>query len=183
MNRASLEHVLRAAASISGEREFVVIGSQAVLGQFPEAPAALLVSIEVDLYPRHAPQKSDVVDGAIGELSDFHTSFGYYAHGVDETTATLPDGWESRLVPVHNDNTGGATGWCLEIHDLATSKLVAGRERDMTYGAVRLRERLVDAAVLRQRLAALSLQPDRVAELRERLDRLIPEGTDAGERP
>ena len=72
MNRAALEHILRAAAAIANEREFVVIGSQAVHGQYPDAPPSLLVSIEVDLYPRHAPEKSNLVDGAIGELSAFH---------------------------------------------------------------------------------------------------------------
>jgi hypothetical protein len=126
MTRTALEHVLRAAAAITNERELVVIGSQAVLGQFPDAPEALLASIEVDVYPRHAPEKSDLIDGAIGELSSFHQTFGYYAHGVDETTATLPAGWIQRLVPVHNENTGGAIGWCLDVHDLAVSKLVAG---------------------------------------------------------
>ena len=69
MNRAALEHILRAAAAIADERDFVVIGSQAVLGQFPHAPDALLVSIEADIYPRQAPAKSDLIDGAIGELS------------------------------------------------------------------------------------------------------------------
>jgi hypothetical protein len=64
-----------------------VIGSRAVLGQFPHAPGALLVSIEADIYPRQAPARSDLIDGAIGELSMFHQTF---AHGVDETTATLP---------------------------------------------------------------------------------------------
>ena len=59
MNRAALEHILRAASAISNEREFVVIGSQAVLGQFPTAPAALLASVEVDVYPRHAPGMSE----------------------------------------------------------------------------------------------------------------------------
>jgi hypothetical protein len=121
MNRAALEHLLRAAAAITNERELVVIGSQAILGQFPEAPAALLTSIEADLYPRHAPHKSELIDGAIGELSSFHQTFGYYAHGVDDTTATLPRGWEGRLVPITNENTAGAIGWCLEVHDLAAA--------------------------------------------------------------
>jgi hypothetical protein len=49
MDRAALEHILRAAAAIANEREFVVISSQAVLGQFPDAPDALLASIEADL--------------------------------------------------------------------------------------------------------------------------------------
>jgi len=60
MNRADLEHILRAAAAICNEREFIVIGSQAILGQYPDAPLSLLVSIEADVYPRHAPVLIDV---------------------------------------------------------------------------------------------------------------------------
>jgi hypothetical protein len=172
MTRAALEHILRAAAAIANEREFIVIGSQAVLGQFPEAPEALRVSIEADVYPRYAPEKADLIDGAIGELSAFHQTFGYYAHGVDETTATLPKGWDQRLVPICSQNTGGATGWCLEIHDLALSKLVAGRERDLEFVQVLLREGLADPAVLRDRVAALSVPEDRLDTVRQRVNRL-----------
>ena len=169
MDRAALEHVLRAASAIADEREFVVIGSQAVLGQFPNAPEALLASVEVDVYPRRAPEKSDLIDGAIGELSAFHQTFGYYAHGVDETTATLPAGWTDRLVPVRNENTAGATGWCLEVHDLAISKLVAGRERDLEFLEILMRERMVDSALLSHRLEMLGLPDDRMEVLRRRL--------------
>jgi hypothetical protein len=79
MTRVALEHLLRAASAITNEREFVVIGSQAILGQLPAAPDALLVSIEADLYPRYAPEKADLFDAAMGELSRFHETFGYYA--------------------------------------------------------------------------------------------------------
>jgi hypothetical protein len=44
MTRSELEHVIRAAGAIADDRQIVVIGSQAVLGQFPAAPAALRVS-------------------------------------------------------------------------------------------------------------------------------------------
>ena len=173
MNRAALEHILRAAAAIADERDFVVIGSQAVLGQFPHAPDALLVSIEADIYPRQAPAKSGLIDGAIGELSMFHQTFGYYAHGVDETTATLPAGWSDRLVPLANDNTGGATGWCLEVHDLAVSKLVAGRDKDLDFVRVLLRERIVDPALLEERVTMLS-DPGGVRDLaRSRLSQVL----------
>ena len=172
MNRAALEHVLRAASAITDEREIVVIGSQSVLGQFPDAPAALLTSVEVDVYPRHAPEKADLIDGAIGELSRFHETFGYYAHGVDDTTATLPYGWTERLVLVRNENTGGATGLCLEVHDLAISKLVAGRERDWAFLRVLARERLVDRRVLEDRLTAVALPEERIVALRASLGRL-----------
>jgi hypothetical protein len=49
MNRAELEHVIRAASGIVGDPDIVVIGSQAVLAQFPAAPAPLLASMEVDV--------------------------------------------------------------------------------------------------------------------------------------
>jgi hypothetical protein len=172
MTRAALEHLLRAAAALTNERDFVVIGSQAVLGQFASAPDALLVSIEADLYPRDAPEKADVIDGAIGELSTFHQTFGYYAHGVDETTATLPAGWKDRLVPLHNENTGGATGWCLDVYDLASSKLVAGRERDIDFLRVLVRERLVELTLLDQRVRRLPIGAERIEPLRARLNQL-----------
>jgi hypothetical protein len=173
MNRAALEHILRAAAAIANEREFVVIGSQAILGQFPDAPDRLLVSIEADLYPRHAPERSDLIDGAIGELSAFHEAFGYYAHGVDDTTAVLPAGWAERLVRLENENTGGAVGWCLEVHDLAASKLVAGREQDARFLRVLLTERMVDPGLLAKRVESLLLPLDRLKAVRERLGRLL----------
>ena len=98
MTRPQLEHIIRAAAGTAGVRDLVVIGSQAILGSYPDAPAELTRSIEADVFPREAPDRSVVIDGAIGELSLFHETFGYYAHGVDETTAVLPNGWRDRLV-------------------------------------------------------------------------------------
>ena len=173
MNRSQLEHILRAAAAITDERDIVVIGSQAVLSQFPQAPGDLLVSVEADVFPRHAPAKSILIDGAIGELSTFHQTFGYYAHGVDETTATLPFGWKERLVPICNENTGGATGWCLEVHDLAASKLIAGREKDLDFARVLLREKMAQPETLLVRVNTLPVTAERLQMARERLERLL----------
>jgi hypothetical protein len=82
MRRADLEHVVAAAAQIVGEAEFVVVGSQAILGSYPAAPASLLRSQEADVYPRNAPEKAIRIDGAIGDGSYFHQTHGYYAHAV-----------------------------------------------------------------------------------------------------
>ena len=172
MNRAELEHIIRAASGITSQPDLVVVGSQAVLAQFPDAPAALLSSMEADIYPRHRPDLSIQIDGAIGERSLFHETFGYYAHGVDETTATLTPGWQQRLVPIHNENTGGATGWCLEVHDLAASKLVAGREKDLDFVQVMLREKMLNLETLAERAASLPVPSDRLQLTRERLRRL-----------
>jgi hypothetical protein len=175
MTRAALEHIVRAAAAVSNERDIVVIGSQSVLGQFPNAPEALLASIEADVYPRHAPERSDLIDGAIGELSTFHATFGYYAHGVDQTTAVLPAGWDGRLVRVDTEGTAGAVGWCLEVHDLAVSKLVAGRDRDIEFVRVLVREGMIDPTVVEERLSGLTITDSRVPFARDRFRRICRE--------
>jgi hypothetical protein len=150
VNRAQLEHVIRAAATIAGDTEIVVIGSQAILGRYPQAPAELLVSADVDLFPRNHPERADLIEGSIGELSPFHETYGYYAQGVGERTAVLPEGWESRLVPIP---TPAGTGLCLEPHDLLISKYVAGREKDRDYVRSAARHRLADRQTLLERLA------------------------------
>lgn len=96
MTREQLEHVLRAAAAIAQENSLVVVESQAVLLPFPNAPAALLASREVDLYPALHPERSDLIDGAIGALSSFDATFGYHADGVGPETAVMPSDWMDR---------------------------------------------------------------------------------------
>jgi len=72
-----LEHIIRAAGAIADTQDLVVNGSQAVLGQFPDAPEELLVSIEADVFPRGDPGRGDLIDGSIGEGSPFQREFGY----------------------------------------------------------------------------------------------------------
>ncbi len=173
MRRPQLEHIIRAATGITGGAEFVIVGSQAVLGQFPQAPDELLVSIEADVFSLRDTADNDLIDGSIGEGSPFHQTFGYYAHGVSGETAVLPSGWRERLVPIHNSNTGGGTGLCLEIHDLAVSKLVAGREKDMDFIAGILRHRLANAETVRTRLGDTALPSERLTTCLHRLNRVI----------
>jgi len=176
MHRLQLEHIIRAAAGITGAAEFVIVGSQSVLGQFPQAPDELLVSIEADIFSLRDPADSDLIDGSIGEGSPFHQTFGYYAHGISEETAVLPVGWRERLIPVHNQNTGGGTGLCLEIHDLAVSKLVAGREKDFDFVGGLLRHHLAKAPLVRERLVVTPLPAERLQICLARLDRLTKTG-------
>lgn len=159
MTRKQLEHLLRAAAVIAGDDEIVVLGSQAILGQFPEAPAAMRGSMEADLFPRNHPERSELIEGSIGELSPFHETFGYYAQGISEETARLPQGWKDRLVVIQNENTRGARGLCLEVHDLLVSKAVAGREKDLAFLREAARHRMADLEILLQRLAMVEVDP------------------------
>lgn len=152
MTREQLEHLLRAAADIADDDTIVVIGSQAILGQFPDAPAAMRVSTEADLWPLHHPERADLIEGSIGELSPFHQTFGYYAQGVGEETARLPEGWKDRLVVIQNENTRGVRGLCLEVHDLLVAKAIAGRDKDLDFLAEAAKHHLASVEILLDRL-------------------------------
>ncbi len=159
MRREDFEHVIGAAANVSGEDEIVVIGSQAILGPFPDAPETLLRSMEADIYPRATPSKSNWIDGALGDGSTFHESFGYYAHGVGPETAKAPTGWQDRLVrveiPPRHLSKQRPVAYRLEPHDLVLAKCVAGRERDWEFAQDALTAGVVEPGELLARVPDL----------------------------
>lgn len=91
------------------------------------------MSDEADIYPLHAPELADQIDGGIGEGAMFHKTDGYYAQGVGPETAVLPDGWQDRLHKVQNANTDSRIGWCLDVLDLFMSKAFAARKKDHVF--------------------------------------------------
>jgi hypothetical protein len=91
------------------------------------------MSAEADIYPLQAPELAEQIDGAIGEGSRFHETYGYYAQGVGPETAVLPFGWMERVHRVQGPNTNGRVGYCLDLADLFMSKAVAGREKDRVF--------------------------------------------------
>lgn len=159
MRREDFEHVIAAAAEVSGEREIVVIGSQAILGSVADPPKAMLFSMEADVYPLRDPAKAEEIDGSLGDGSAFHGTYGYYAHGVGPETAKAPAGWEGRLVrvevPPRVGQKEGAVALCLEVHDLVLAKCVAGRERDWDFARSAIEEGLVEAEELFRRIPDL----------------------------
>ena len=174
MTRAELEHAIRAACDVSGEDQVYVFGSQAILGQYPDAPETLRQSVEADIAPVTAIDMVDVIDAQLGELSPFHDAFGFYVHGVSIEAAVLPEGWQKRAIAVRNDNTRNNTGWCVEAHDLAVSKLVAFRDKDTSFVRVLIVEKLIKPSELLLRLRQLPHHHERVtAELLELIEAWI----------
>jgi hypothetical protein len=166
VTRDQLEHAIRAACEVADDTELWVFGSQAILGQYPDAPESLRVSIEVDVQPKNQPDAADYIDGALGELSLFHQTHGFYVHGISIESAVLPKDWEQRAIAIrHPIGTRGNTGWCIEAHDLAASKLVAFREKDKEFLRLLLIEGMIDAEILTERISELDLDD----QIRERL--------------
>ena len=173
MRREHFEHVIAAAAHVADEEELVVIGSQAILGSHPDAPATLLRSIEADVYPLRQPENADAIDGALGDGSPFHRAFGYYAHGVGPDTARAPAGWQDRLIraaiPPRAGSTRTVTALCLEPHDLVLAKCVAGRERDWDFAREAVSANIVNAQELLRRIDDLPVEQAHREHIRELL--------------
>lgn len=172
MNRDEFDHGIRAAASILGVDEILVIGSQAIHASVDEPlPEAALRSVEVDVAAMDDDDgdKADLIDGAIGEASMFHESFGFYVQGVVAESAILPRGWRERLIPYSTPATGGVVAWCLEIHDLWVSKAIAGRSKDREFCRALLDAAHVDPDILVERLGEVDGLEPAVAESVERM--------------
>jgi hypothetical protein len=170
---SQFEHVVRAAANVTEQDEFVVIGSQAILGSFEQPPDALLQSMEVDIYPMRDPNGADRIDGALGDGSQFHLAYGYYARGVGPETAKAPHGWQTRLVrraiPPRPGSQRTAIAWCLEVHDLVLSKCAAGRDRDWEYVAEAVKAAILQPDVLLTRVSDLPVADD----VRDHVDEML----------
>ena len=133
MTREELEHIIRASADVTDQYEFVIVGSQSILGPIPHPEDVFTMSAEADIYPLHAPELAEKIEGALGEGSRFHDTYGYYAQGVGPETAVLPEGWIERVHRVQGEGTNGRVGYCLDVADLFMSKAAAGREKDREF--------------------------------------------------
>jgi len=162
MKKREVDHVLRAAGRITGEKQFIIIGSQSLHGKYPDLPDDLVKSFEVDLMASKNADRTEWLN-VIGVYSPFHESFGYYADPVDHGTATLPKGWKGRLVNLPDGDTEGVRGLCLDPHDLAIAKYVAHRDKDVIF----TRELANRGIVSRERLLELLDQTALSAELRD----------------
>lgn len=157
MTREELEHLIRASAAVTNQYEFVIVGSQSILGALPNPEAVFTMSAEADIYPLAAPDLADKIDGALGEGSQFHETYGYYAQGVGPDTAVLPTGWQQRLHRVQNAATNDRVGYCLDLVDLFLSKAAAGRDKDRLFCIALLQHRHVSSADALARVAAMPL--------------------------
>ena len=174
VKRSQLEHALRAAKEVTGENEFIVVGSASILGSFPvKGEAITLATREIDIYPRFHPKKSIQLE-AIGRDSPFSVTHGFWIDSVGPETATLPKGWEERLVKVCNENTNGAIGWRLDPHDVAVSKLVAHRPKDIEFVEAILKSGAGDANIIRKRLAETEIPHRQILNMAEsHLDQIL----------
>jgi Nucleotidyltransferase of unknown function (DUF6036) len=170
VTREQLAHVLRTVARISGDRDILVIGSQSILGSYPEdqLPPEATGSMEVDTAFFGDPDgaKADVVDVNLGEFSEFHDEFGYYPQGVSVTSGVFPDGWRDRLVAFEGPGTEPGRGLCPEPHDCILAKLVRFDDKDIRFAYALVRAGLIDLDTLDRRAGTVPAHPAVIDRIR-----------------
>ena len=135
LRRPDIDHILRAAASLSGHSRFVMVGTGAVIAMAKHIPVAMMMTEEIDIYVENTTDAeliSDLIDASIGRDSQFHRTFGYYGDGVSEQTAVMPPDWRGRATE-YATSDGLATAVCPSADDIAIAKLCAWREKDQAW--------------------------------------------------
>jgi hypothetical protein len=112
--------------------QVIVLGSASLLASFPElgdGSEPLTATYDADLCPQPFDETTALmIHESLGESGAFHLRHGYHVDVLkEEVFETMPPGWRERLVPV----PGVDGAWALEPHDLAATKLLVGREKDI----------------------------------------------------
>jgi hypothetical protein len=151
VNRAEFEHIVRAAADVVDD-DVVVIGSQAILAQHPDAPRSYC-----------APPSSTSSRAQSSRRPTTSTARSEMDHRFTRRSATTriasgrrpsprrPVG-KNRLIrvelPKRQRKRGTVVAWCIEKHDLVLAKLAAGREHDREFVKAAVASGLVDTEQL-----------------------------------
>lgn len=151
MRREDLRRLFAQARTLSGEADYVVFGSLAALGYAGEVPPRMAMSVDVDAYTRRDPARVFELASALGQGSPFEAEHGYYLDPISPRVATLPPGWEERLVRIELEP--GLAAWFLEPNDAAVSKYARMEPRDREWIRAGLQAGILSLAILDARFA------------------------------
>lgn len=163
-----------------------VIGSQAILAGWSNAPAAARTSPEIDAYPANAREwelqfgieASEEINALFGFGSQFHMTNKFYIDGVDERTASLPPDWRDRAVEFEIEaEDKPIRAIAPSVDDLAASKLNRFEPKDLKFVEACHRVRPFDHERLRTLVRATKPAPAKLALIDDFLDRLAKRET------
>jgi hypothetical protein len=174
-SKEDIERAVRAVAHEFSTDTVFIIGSQAILMSWPDAPEEMRGTPEVDAYPENARlweieeakraggpplEASEHIHGLFGEGSAFHITHGFYIDGVDEGTARLPRGWQARATVRRFDVYGRTVKAVAPApEDLIVSKLARLDDKDKDFVEAYHRARPLDIQLIVKRIAETDLDP------------------------
>jgi hypothetical protein len=143
MNLDQFYHIARASCAVAAVEYVTVFGSNAILPwlndmgiqdmrQFLDPD---IVSRELDLCVGDGAddELNLLVDGTLGELSQFDETFGVYAHpNPIEGLFQAPPSWQKRI-RIDKEPKSNINIVVPHYRDLAVSKIIAGRPKDLDF--------------------------------------------------
>ena len=133
MRKSDLFELVREIKRLAPGEMPIIVGSQAVHAVASFLPEIVRQSIECDfLFAGGKTETRTEVNKKLGVFSLYQLEHGFYADALGLATVVLPTGWRERLQPLEDEN-GNVVAFCAEIHDVAVSKLIAGREKDFLF--------------------------------------------------
>jgi hypothetical protein len=164
--------LLRRVSEMTNISEPVIVGSHSLFAITDLVPSIVDRSVEADfLLGPYSIEMMRKVNDELGVTSDFYHAHGYYADGLGLATVVLVQGWQDRLQPL-KDESGQVVAQCLEVHDVAVSKMMAGRDKDMIFLSALLDGNLISLPTLAER-AALIQQTASEGALLPRLEKFF----------
>jgi hypothetical protein len=103
----------------------------------------------VDAYCRDDPARTLDLAPALGQGSPFEAEHGFYLDPITPRVATLPAGWEARLV--RQQLGPDLAAWFLEPNDAAVSKYARMEPRDREWIRPGLRAGILSLPILEAR--------------------------------
>lgn len=172
MEKSDLFDLINAVQAILVDDLPIIVGSQATFALTNDPPEIAFESVECD-FLIHGSGKShlrDRINSQLGVLTPFQREKGYFADALGLSTIVLASGWQDRLQPLITSEDR-IVAYCLEIHDVAASKLIAGRDKDLEFLFEAISSELISPLTLVDRLKLADTQvendtiPDRVSRL------------------
>ena len=77
------------------------------------------------------------------------------------------------MAAVNNENMNGVTGYCLEVHDLAISKLIAMRSKDLAFVQELVGHDMIGKKTMLRRLTRIDLDASTLRAVRSRIESLF----------
>ncbi len=143
MKRWQFFDLIRRVSDLTKITEPVIVGSHSLFAVTEFVPEIVDRSVEADfLLGQHGHEMMEMVRDNLGHLSDFYEKHGYFADPLGMAVVSFTPGWQDRLQPLKDDN-GQVVARCLEIYDLAVSKLIAGRDKDLIFLCYLLDSRMI----------------------------------------
>lgn len=158
MRREELRRLFSQARALSGETDYVVFGSLAALGYSGQVPARMAQSVDVDAYTKSDPARVFELARALGQGSPFEAEHAYYLDPISPQVATLPDGWEERLIRIELEP--GLAAWFLEPNDAAVSKYARMEPRDQEWIRAGLQAGILSLSILDARFSRTTFLDD-----------------------